>query len=647
MRLHNLKLQGFRRFETEENLNVSSKLTAVVGPNEAGKTTLLKAIGYFSDDRVIAEQDQTSLSAIEVKLTLSFFLDKDDLEAANLYKPSWLHLIKEEDGTLRYDIQPRPERDLTQRRSAAKILRRIMSTKTLMAELGEDDGFDLADLTAALNLLELNDALDHTQVEKLSVLKAALADASSDKFPHRLKEASSAIADLVKFENGHNPFQSAINVLAQRRPTILNFTSKYRDIRLPYDVTQYDHEDVNLRQNPSRPLAEIFRLSQLDLEELKYAILSGNDAIKVGLLSAANEKLSELSQLAWNQSDAALYLSLDGSNLTVLVRNVKDFDIRDQFASFESRSDGYKQFVALQIFTFIKKTGGAILLIDEIEQHLHYDAQADLIQILQDEPTIGSVIYTTHSAGALPEDLGVGVRMVRWDAEKKKRSRIINKFWREDEAAGFKPLLFGMGATTLAFFPTRRALIGEGPTELLLLPRLLREALNRSSLDFQIVHGLSNISPKGLPMLDSTGSGVCYITDSDKTGRDLGSALERAGVPPRRIFSIADVGADLVTVEDLLDASAWVEAVNRYIDMYGKTRGVSVGLTQAPPHGRIKALPTTIQKEKVAFAYNVLELIRDNPTRQILNAAHRLGLRRVGERLRIALNLADTPASPG
>jgi predicted ATP-dependent endonuclease of OLD family len=53
-----------------------------------------------------------------------------------------------------------------------------------------------------------------------------------------------------------------------------------------------------------------------------------------------------------------------------------------------------------------------ILLLDEIETHLHYDAQADLAQMLAKQEIVAKVIYTTHSMGCLPEDLGTGVRFI-------------------------------------------------------------------------------------------------------------------------------------------------------------------------------------------------------------------------------------------
>ena len=48
-----LKLKGYCRFKEEVTLNLSGKLIALLGSNEAGKTSILNALTSLNTDGVI------------------------------------------------------------------------------------------------------------------------------------------------------------------------------------------------------------------------------------------------------------------------------------------------------------------------------------------------------------------------------------------------------------------------------------------------------------------------------------------------------------------------------------------------------------------------------------------------------------------
>lgn len=48
MRLVSVRIAGYKRFEAPATLWVTSPLIAIVGPNEAGKTSLLEAMRHLS-----------------------------------------------------------------------------------------------------------------------------------------------------------------------------------------------------------------------------------------------------------------------------------------------------------------------------------------------------------------------------------------------------------------------------------------------------------------------------------------------------------------------------------------------------------------------------------------------------------------------
>ncbi len=241
---------------------------------------------------------------------------------------------------------------------------------------------------------------------------------------------------------------------------------------------------------------------------------------------------------------------------------------------------------------------------------VHYDAQADLIQTFTSRDLTSQVIYTTHSAGCLPEDMGLGVKLVvpNGDSEDVETSRIENKLWSSD-ALGFSPLLYGMGANTMAFFPTRRAVVVEGQSDMLLLPTIFRQATKAEFNGFQIVPGLANVAKNRLPLLDLQGTSVSYLVDNDKDGRRYAIELAKCDVDAGRVFTVAEEGSVIITVEDWVDDSCFNEAVAIYRDRFfpEKEAPASKYFNGPGKAAKLKAYEKTVSEavQKVDLAYIV------------------------------------------
>ena len=210
-------------------------------------------------------------------------------------------------------------------------------------------------------------------------------------------------------------------ILLDLRPRFLWFDEEWRSLESEFDV---------IETAPRPATSALLGLVHFDLQELRRAV--GNDAARVAeLVEAANASFEALFTGRWRQANVRVYLHVDGAVLHIFARNAGG-----RLIPIAERSAGLRQFVALLAFIEHEAAGeDVILLVDEAEAHLHYDAQADLVRVFSQQTVADKIIYTTHSAGCLPSDLGTGVRVIEpvgpddKPPEDWERSRVRNWFW--------------------------------------------------------------------------------------------------------------------------------------------------------------------------------------------------------------------------
>lgn len=613
MKLVSIKVHGYKRFAKSSSMNVDGKLVAVVGPNEAGKSSFLAALMHLNHDEPLV----TSGGAQETSRNSSVPEGQDVIEARYLLEDAdrealrdvhggtatrWFTVSKQPDeaGSRYYGVEPTPQRSLQPRRKVVQVLNHVVSRQGFLKVAEREESFledRVEDLASTLTTEE--HTLSDSKREKIQSLAEELKNLLSDDDPKYLHNLQQQLESLAGHEAG-NPFRQAMSVLISRLPRFLLFTDQERTLLPEYGLDGVYNE-------PPPALRNLARVAQLDLPALFAAVDTGDHALAQTLLAQANATLGAVFAEAWSQSDVAVGFSIDGYQLRVFVTESKI-----QHTNIAERSDGLRQFVALLAFTTVKRSDRtAVLLIDEADTHLHYDAQADLVQMLTKQEIVPKVIYTTHSIGCLPEDLGTGVRIVEPDSTNERTSRIRNWFW-VSAKPGFSPLLFGMGASTLAFIPIRHAVVTEGISDIILWPSLLREAMDSSYLDFQVVPGISETSVPEITQLDREAPRTAYLLDADEGGKKLLKQLKKADIAENRIFSIPDEQGLGLVVEDLLDPAIYLEAVNEEL---GRSHGLGIALpkTNLPAANRPKAIADWCKREKIdppskrAVAYHVIE----------------------------------------
>lgn len=588
-----IEFSGYKRLANTK-CNVRGKTVALVGPNEAGKTSVLTALQWLTVAGSPELPRAAWARAVETQrdsyIARAYFeLDERDHQAlASLnIDPSrpvadvtQFRISRQRGGSQRTGITP----DLVRRTETfVAAVDHAASVSELFAgilqKLDEEEGADAwriateiestaATIQRSFGLGADDGPWDADAIEERGQLITRLAE---------LLEQAGDERELAKQLTGHrrllnrtepilrraledgekaHPSAAVRALLRARSPRFLLFGDEHRSIDEGYHLG-----DEGIRNNPPKALVNLLAVAGTNVETIWRVLSEGSVAEQQSMRKEVNRTLLDRLSPVWSQTRLTVELDIHHDGYT----EVSVFELDNKsgvpMTPISERSDGLRAFLGLVVFVLSNSPDHPpVLLIDEAERNLHYDAQADLVRVLTNELKVAKVIYTTHSPGCLPLDLGTGIRVT--ERVDDLRSELRNNFWTDTES-GFSRLLFAMGAGAAAFSAFRKAVLTEGVSEMLLLPTMLRNATGGGDLDFQVAFGLSNMPAR--KTIGRVALITCYLVDGDSSGDTKIRHLKRAGVPASHIFQAPRGKA----IEDLVDPRDYLEALNSHLARAG------------------------------------------------------------------------------
>ncbi len=280
----------------------------------------------------------------------------------------------------------------------------------------------------------------------------------------------------------------------------------------------------------------------------------------------------------WQAGKYSFHFDIDGDDLSIRVSD----DKRDEKILLSARGAGMQAFFSLLLLCEHTKTQGTspqILLFDEPGAHLHPTAQQDLSSYFTEFAKQQQLIYTTHSPFMIDHNhidrvKGTYVGKDGHTAISDNLSRPL-----DNNQAAFLPLYAALGISiSETLFLGCDVLLVEGVSDQIYLlaikQRLLRQKTWTRNKELIIipVNGAGKM-PYHASFLATSGHLPLILLDSDQSGDEAKKNLIRRfhGNDQDNILQIGEYcqGKEKAEIEDFLAKETIVSAVNEYYKLTG------------------------------------------------------------------------------
>ena len=599
MKLKEIEVKNYKIIDDTNPVKIDPRVTALVGKNESGKSSILKALWKsrsvadakfdklldYPRDRYAAERKGTQVvSVLTFELTpgeidhvvKEFKLDPHHPPKSVIYTTSYLG----EDKTKR---EVNFEEGLEQHTGADAKAAIAAALATIASST------DAATVvTASTNAIGRLDA-DQPVWTKANL--AALEDFSSTLTAWATEEGNTekavrerdAVTNLFNEAKQGDPYIPVSKWIENQLPFFIYFDDYGQletRIHLPTYIRKRGTDDPKARTQTA-----LFEWSHLDPEEIlqlgaprrneesEEAVI-GRQEKRRALLASASFSLSGDWVKWWTEKRHKLHFDADGEDLVLQVS-----DDQNPFpVPFEERSHGFQWFFSFYLVFSVeskKAHKNSILLLDEPGLHLHPTLQSKLIELFERITDADQqLIYTTHLPFLIDGSHLERVRTVYLTGDEPQKAVVSNDVRPTGDRDTLFPLQAVVGySIAQTLFLGEYPVIVEGITDYWLIKTLdncLSAAEGEQTLNPGTIlvpaGGTSRLMPLASIMLASTGergNRLAVLLDSDKVGGEAAKRFQDAFDTSASVLMLGPaIGLTEATIEDLIPREDYVERLN-------------------------------------------------------------------------------------
>lgn len=556
MKLIKARVQNYRSIKDTGEFDIEELKTIMVGPNEAGKTVLLKALQQLSRPTgvkgfdIIRDYPRSLYNDITTKKVKAedvevvrghFKLDEEDKAEIPTEFHDCVYVVYRKLNNKGIHFLTNAPAKITYGDLKKDLQRLITHLDKQFADQNPEETTEkkpseiLAGLTSTF--YESKTFTEENSKELIKFLDENYALVDEDNAKE--EERHTKILELLKKNNKHD---EVLKILDKRTPVFVLFNNYFKvkpSVHLEHlaerieknllEDEYYDYGNLCLLKLlgfTARELSEIGNTESPDkddADELKeYRDTLDNRTYQ---LNAASIKLTNEIKSIWNPNPnrpeaERLRISADGQYLKVVVEDELGVEIE-----LDQRSEGFQWLVSFFVVFFAEamdKHKNAILLLDEPGMSLHGLKQRDFRETISRLAVTNQTIYTTHSpflVGSNELDL---VRVV--ELKDRNEGTKVHTTISSSDPAGLLPLQEALGYDLAqSLFTQTKNLILEGLTDYWYVEAtsaLLRED-KVANLDNKIALVFANSAGKVVyyaTILHAHNLKIAALLDSDAAG---------------------------------------------------------------------------------------------------------------------------------
>jgi predicted ATP-dependent endonuclease of OLD family len=598
MKIGKFHAKNYKSILDSGEVTLHSRITALIGKNESGKTNVLKALESFDRGYEYTENDLCLHSEMIKKLdsegigegyveivTIWFTMEsKDRLKLKEIHpklgKMKTLKLTKYLDNS--YSIES-PEVSLDE----LKINRQEEIEKNVLKIRELSESF--------LDRLNKHSERYVPFVTSQSQYKNILSDILSfdprknpdvenifNDFYNELRNLpnrdSQIQDDIEAFIKEIDPHKNAIGEIQSKKDgledQILEFLPNFvyfTDIEKLEDTVEIA-EFLSNREG-HKTLSNLIELCNLDVGHIEDA----GEYEMLSELGSASTTITGMVNQSWTQEKVDVKIAIVKGKIVV---SIFDNVIKKEHPP-SIRSQGFQWFLSFYInFTAgsRRELKNTIILLDDPGVYLHPSGQKDLLNTLEGISESNQVILSTHSPFMVDRNKLKRTRIV---TKREEEGTLIEEKYYESDYDALQPIRAAIGMTIGdSLFAMKKNLLIEGYSDELILEALSdlcskkkKDHIDRSKISILPVNGAKKM-PYFATLLTKENLEFLVLLDYDPEGRSVAKELEQIfNIHENNIITldiVAEKGNDL-EIEDLVDVDFYLEALNlAYSDYFQK-----------------------------------------------------------------------------